>query len=275
MVSASGRTEDQVPQVYGCASAITFLVFNFGISPFIILITCIILGGLLGLVEGWTIENGFFFVAAVVTGLPTPFFTPDMDEITIVGEFAEIIISLLTVTIAGGVVGLAGLLNISTMLPHWLQIRDSPRNTAVTIILGIPATVLIFCAALGGIFALAEGWNYRCGFEFLVQTICGLSFPLTDRVPSHSSGKIIALVFAIASLGITSVIVGIVGQVALCDATISSLETQLGKWETHLRTLCFQPSAIPKIHPKIVQCGSSEDKGEVDDDTTNSTHRSS
>ena len=156
----------------------------------------------------------------------------------------EILISILALTLAGGVVGLASLLNLSNDLPKRLRIKDSPARAAITLLVFVPLFILTFSAIFGGLFALAEGWDFKEGFEFLVQTICGLATPLTERVPEHSIGQVIALLFAIASLGVTSVIIGIVGQIALCNHLVDAIETNVATWIP-----CGQENSKNKVRP--------------------------
>lgn len=149
-----------------------FLWFNFVLSPALILLICILLGAILAAVEGWSFANGFFYVAGTVAGVAQ---STEVTEMTLFGEVAEIVISILALTITGAVVGLASIMSLSTALPEKLNVRDSPSNAALVLLVFIPVAVLLFCAGAGGLFALTEGWAFRDGFEYLVQTVCGLS----------------------------------------------------------------------------------------------------
>ena len=103
-----------------------------------------------------------------------------------------------------------------------------------------------------------------------MQTVCGLANPLTSAVPESDHAKVVALVFAVASLGITSVIVGIVGSMALCEETIDALETQLERWRVlvaagALRRGGIGGGAAVKVAPATAtsQSGTAEDLGDV------------
>ena len=48
--------------------------------------------------------------------------------------------------------------------------------------------------------------------------------PLTEVGPESEAGKIIILCIAITALGITSVIVGLVGAMAICEDAVYAIE---------------------------------------------------
>ena len=206
----------------------SFLIFNFLVAPVLVLLICVVLGALLAACEGWPFKDGYYLVAGSISGA-AGFTNGSEDELTIIGEILEILISITALTLAGGVVGLASIMSLSSELPEMLNVNDR-KNALVTLFVFIPVVVLVFCFLTGALFAAAEGWPLRDGFEYIVQTVCGLANPLTSAVPESDHAKTIALVFAVASLGITSVIVGIVGAMALCEETINALETQLERW---------------------------------------------
>ena len=236
-----------------------FLLFNFLLAPILVLIICVILGGLLSVCEGWPFKDGFYFVSGSVSGA-NGFTKNSEEELTIVGEILEILISITALTLTGGVVGLASIMSLSSMLPEVLNVNNT-THAALTLLVFIPVVVLTFCMITGGLLAACEGWSFRAGFEYIVQvcvydpssfvlfpshhstsdcsrgcallsqTVCGLAVPLTEEVPEGDTGKTVALIFAVAALGITSVIVGVVGAMALCEETIEALETQLARWE--------------------------------------------
>jgi len=54
--------------------------------------------------------------------------------------------------------------------------------------------------------------------------VCGIADPLTNKQPKSEHAKIFALAIAIAALGITSVIVGLVGAMAICEETVAYIE---------------------------------------------------
>lgn len=242
-----------------------FLWFNFLISPFLIVVVCLTLGGLLALVEGWGFADGFYYVAGTVAGISQ---SSEVDEeMSLFGEIMEIIISILALTMTGAIVGLAAIMSLSTALPDFLDVKDSLTNASLTLLVFIPAFILFFCAVSGGLLAVSEHWAFRDGFEFLVQTVCGLSSPLTARSPEGDQGKVIALVFAIASLGITSVIVGLVGHMSLCEDTIVAIEDAVERFEARaagsyssLAFALFGAAGRRASHPRSLEA---EDGGGV------------
>ena len=48
--------------------------------------------------------------------------------------------------------------------------------------------------------------------------------PLTNRVPSNNVGRLVSVAIAIAALGITSVVVGLVSAMAACDQFVGWVE---------------------------------------------------
>jgi hypothetical protein len=232
------------------SQTLSFLVFNFMIAPLCLFIICIILGGILAAVEGWSFLNGFYFIANDVTGTG-PFFS-DPGEISVFGEIMEIIISVIAVTCAGAVVGLSALMSLSSDLPNKLGIIDSPKRGAFAIFIIIPAVVILFSFILGALFAWGEGWAVRSGFEFIIQTVCGLAAPLTGEAPKSDHAKIFALLIAVAALGITSVIVGLVGAMAICETTVAYIEVKLGlaQWEAIKFLKCKRDSMLPNLNNK-------------------------
>ena len=209
-----------------------FLCFNFILAPVLVLFICVVMGAILALCEGLPFEEGFYFVASSVSGARGIYDSEENNELTVMGEILEIFISVIALTLAGGVVGLAAIMSLSVDFPRELHVNDSVRNAVCTLLVFIPVLVLAFCVVCGGLFAASEGWDFRSGFEYITQTVCNLAANLTPRQPESHGGKTIAVIFAIASLGITSVIVGLVGHMALCEHTIEMLEVQLGRWET-------------------------------------------
>ena len=247
-------------------SIASFLIFNFLIAPVLILLICVVLGALLAVCEGWPFKDGYYFVAGSISGA-AGFTKGSHDDLTIIGEILEILISITALTLAGGVVGLASIMSLSSELPEMLNVNDW-RNALATLFVFIPVVVLVFCFLTGALFALLEGWPLRDGFEYIVQTVCGLANPLTSAVPESDHAKVVALVFAVASLGITSVIVGIVGSMALCEETIDALETQLERWRVlvaagALRRGGIGGGAAVKVVPATSQSGTAEDLGDV------------
>jgi hypothetical protein len=71
----------------------SFLAFNFIVAPICLFTICIALGGLLALVEGWRLVDGFYFIACDVCGTIS-FFTPTR-ALTTFGEIMEIVISII------------------------------------------------------------------------------------------------------------------------------------------------------------------------------------
>lgn len=59
--------------------------------------------------------------------------------------------------------------------------------------------------------------------------------PLTTEVPESMLSKFMALAVAIAALGITSVIVGLVGAMAICEDTVSNIEVP----PIYIECICF------------------------------------
>ena len=77
----------------------------------------------------------------------------------------EIVISIVALTISSGIVGLSCIMSLASDLPGRLGVVDSPGRGAIAILAVVPAMVLVFCAALGALFAGLEGWAFRDGFE--------------------------------------------------------------------------------------------------------------
>jgi len=61
----------------------------------------------------------------------------------------------------------------------------------------------------------------------ICRQVCGLNDPLTDREPESDGSKLACLCIAIAALGITSVVVGLVGAMAVCEDVIYVIEVKL------------------------------------------------
>ena len=57
--------------------------------------------------------------------------------------------------------------------------------------------------------------------------------PLTNRVPSNNVGRLVSVAIAIAALGITSVVVGLVSAMAVCDQFVGWVE------RTTAAVVCF------------------------------------
>ena len=142
------------------AGLASFFIFNFCIAPAIVLVSSFLLGLALSLIEGWSLKNGFYFVSQDVTGVG-PFFYPDVSELSPAGEIAEILIAIMAITISGSVIGFSSLLSLSTGLPAWMKVVHSPTRGAFTVFVTVPIAVLVFCFALGFVFAEGEGWDLK------------------------------------------------------------------------------------------------------------------
>ena len=153
------------------STVFSFIVFNFLVAPSMVFIVCMVLGFVLALAEGWEPLQGFYFVACNVTGAG-PFWSPkDNTDLSVFGEVMEIIISIVSTTLSGAIIGLAALMSLASVLPEKLDIVHNARRGMLTIFLVIPIAVIVFCFIVGSLLAVVEGWPVRAGFEFLITTV--------------------------------------------------------------------------------------------------------
>ena len=110
-------------------------------------------------------------MAQDIAGLSNPYFTPNQKGLSTFGEAMEIYISVVSITAAGAVIGLSGMLSLASDLPDVLGIVNSPLRGLGAMLVLIPVGTTLACAAFGGLFAFFEGWAFREGFEFIVQTV--------------------------------------------------------------------------------------------------------
>jgi hypothetical protein len=100
-----------------------------------------------------------------------PIFEPDEGSLSPAGEVAEILISLVAVTLRSLVIGLSALMSLSSNLPEQLGVVDSVPRGIVAVGVVIPLLVVACCVPLGAAFAALEGWDVRTGFEFIVSSV--------------------------------------------------------------------------------------------------------
>ena len=67
--------------------------------------------------------------------------------------------------------------------------------------------------------------------------MCGLASPLTNRQPESEHARLIALTMAIAALGVTSVIVGLVGAMAISADTVQFIEVKKERGTSQTKSL--------------------------------------
>ena len=141
----------------------SFLVLNFVLAPTAIFAVCMLLGVALSAAEGWTIFNSFLFLAQDIAGIANPFFNPK-DKLTVFGEIMEITISIIALTAAGTIMGLATLLTLASELPDKLGIvKNFPRGMSL-LLFGVPSVTCLLCLVLGAILAgVEDDWTVRQG----------------------------------------------------------------------------------------------------------------
>ena len=79
--------------------------------------------------------------------------------------------SIIALTLAAGIIGLAAIMSMSSSLPDLLGTVDSPARGFAAIFVFVPAMVLLACVFLGGVLALLEGWDFLNGFKYLVALV--------------------------------------------------------------------------------------------------------
>ena len=72
--------------------------------------------------------------------------------------------------------------------------------------------------------------------------VTGIVQPLTNRSPATHEGKLITIIFAVTALSFNSVVIGMIGAMAICKDFVYMFETKLGEIESAVaspaRELC-------------------------------------
>jgi hypothetical protein len=98
-------------------------------------------------------------------------FSPDQENLTPLGEAAEIIISLIAVTLKAVVIGLSALGSLSSDLPEKLGVVDSVWRGIFAILIIIPLMILAASIPLGFMLAALEKWDFLTGFEYIISLV--------------------------------------------------------------------------------------------------------
>lgn len=201
-----------------------FLVFNIIIAPCSLLLLCLLLGALLAGTEGWSLLNGFLYVACAVTGTG-PFFKAPVKE-SLFREICEIVISVIALTVSGGIMGISCMFSIVNDLPAKLGIENddsvSLLRSTFCVLIAIPAFVIAFGALFAFVFSLLEDLAFSIAFKYIIQTVCGTT--LTSASPERFISQLLSMMIAIMALSVTSVVVGIVGSMKILQDTVDRTE---------------------------------------------------
>ena len=88
----------------------------------------------------------------------------------------------------------------------------------------VPAIVLLLCLGFGVVLSAVEGWTVWAGFQYVLQTICGLGLPLSEVTPQTPHGKLLGFITAIAAQGLIGAIIGILCGVGPLLRAVSRFE---------------------------------------------------
>ena len=95
-------------------------------------------------------------------------FSPDQENLTPVGEFAEIFISLIAVTLKAVVIGLSALCSLSSNLPEKLVVVASVWRGIFAILIVIPPIIIAASIPPG---VTLEKWDFITGFEYVISSV--------------------------------------------------------------------------------------------------------
>ena len=85
--------------------------------------------------------------------------------------------------------------------------------------------------------------------------LCGLKTPLTDIEPDTEHGRIVALAFAIAESGISSVVVGLVGAMAIVGDLVYFFEAAVNAC-CGMASRCAVTAVAQPIDASVAAAGS-------------------
>ena len=81
-----------------------------------------VLGAVFAEIEGWSNENGFYYVVSMLFGLPDPITDPpELSPTTTNGKICDVFIALLAWSLIGTFVGIIVNLNVISRFVRWLE----------------------------------------------------------------------------------------------------------------------------------------------------------
>lgn len=125
---------------------------------------------------------------------------------------------------------------------------SSPALVREVVAIGVVLLVILpyamFCVALfsGGWIALAEGWSFVIGFEYVLSNISGIALALTGETPSTGFGEFVEIMMSLWTMLFTAVLIGIVSGMGIVRRALAMLPPSLGA--LLLCILLFIPSAL-------------------------------
>lgn len=106
-----------------------------------------------------------------------------------------------------------------------------PLSFGSLLVFGIvvaPALTLLLAFGAGGLLALAEGWRFWVGFQYVISSLTGLGTPLTSASPATWFGMLCDLVISLWALGVVGTVLGCVANLAVTASIVQAVEADGG-----------------------------------------------
>jgi len=109
----------ETPRCWQPNPLLMFLFIIVVILPLVVIVLGFLFGGILAGCESWTWMTGFYYVISILCGLPTPM--TDASPDSGFGIFADIVVSVWALSVAGTFIGIVAGMGLIGRLTEWLE----------------------------------------------------------------------------------------------------------------------------------------------------------
>jgi len=196
----------------------SLMIVLFAIVPTIVIVTCLILGPLLALAEGWSAILGIEYLLSNALGLAVPL--TDIMPDSVSGEIIDLLISIWAMLIVTCAVGLAAQMALIAKLAD--VVPGTTLGFVRYLVVNIPLLLIVTSMVAGAIMAAIEGWSFADGFFYMAGEAAGVS--LVSNGPSTAAGALVESIFTMFELGFGGAVIGVVAEHPLTTKIVEALE---------------------------------------------------
>mmetsp|Transcript_64604 Transcript_64604/g.179689 ORF Transcript_64604/g.179689 Transcript_64604/m.179689 type:complete len:439 (+) Transcript_64604:99-1415(+) len=195
-----------------------FIVFSA--VPMTVVLTAMVVGEILGMIEQWEVGAGFAYVVGHYGSRAQQL--TEKSPSTPVGQTFDVAASLILTIVSAALLGLIALSPFVAAQAKLVQ----PTLFAIfrCIFLYVPLLVVILALSSGAVISVFEVWSMRDGFLFMVGVFCNLGSPLTDVNPITPVGTLMTVLASSMLFSLTGVVVGLVGRHPLTSKGIQLVQ---------------------------------------------------
>merc|ERR1712031_129452 len=112
-----------------CAKAMMIIFFIVVIIPLIVIVISAVFGAMLADAEGWTFEDGFYYVVGNLVGLATPL--TDVSPTSEGGKVLDVFVAVWSLSLAGVAIGFIGSFSFVGAIAEKIEGREFTDNTEI------------------------------------------------------------------------------------------------------------------------------------------------